>query len=187
MISPWMFLDSAIAFAATAHAGQLRKGGLTPYIVHPLEVMQLVQQHATGEVTEDMLIAAVLHDVVEDTPVGLETIERRFGKGVAGLVDELTDKFIDPALGNRAARKQMERERLAVISVEAQSIKYADLISNTSSIVAVEPGFAHTYLREKELSLEAMTRGDPGLRLAAYSALAEGQAELVQLALEKKP
>lgn len=187
MISPWMLLDSAIAFAATAHAGQLRKGGLEPYIIHPLEVMQLLLRHSSAPVSEDMMIAAVLHDVVEDTPVGLDTIERRFGAEVARLVDELTDKFIDPKLGNRAARKRMERDRLSVISEQAQSIKYADLISNTSSIVAVEPGFAHTYLREKELTLEVMTRGDEGLRRQAYISLAEGQSELVQLALEKKP
>jgi (p)ppGpp synthase/HD superfamily hydrolase len=179
----WKQLDSAIAFAATAHAGQVRKYSALPYIVHPIEVMEIVLTRSVLPVTEDQLVAAVLHDVVEDTPVGLRDITRRYGPEVARLVYELTDQFTDPKLGNRAARKAMERERLATISAEAQTIKYADFISNTKSIVEHDRNFARVYLAEKEAILKVMREGDEALLSAAELSLQWGQTQLVQEAL----
>ena len=127
-------LDQAISFAAMAHAGQKRKYDGLPYITHPVNVMVAVGRHGGSEV---MMMAAVLHDVVEDTPVSLATIERRFGLQVARLVDELTDKFTHEAYPklNREARKALEVDRLGTISGEAATIKVCDLIDNTASIV----------------------------------------------------
>ena len=177
-------LDSAIAFAATAHAGQVRKYDGLPYITHPIRVMEIL--HSTAAiVTEDQLVAAVLHDVVEDTIVTIEQIERRFGIAVAALVFDLTDQFVRPDQGNRFARKAAERVRLAAISPMAQDIKYADLIDNTSSIAEHDPGFARTYLAEKAALLEVMTDGDPALRNRALASLAWGEHRLVQHELEK--
>jgi hypothetical protein len=183
-VTSWKQLDQAIAFAAVAHGGQVRKYDGLPYIVHPLRVMTILHETASI-VTEDQLVAAVLHDVVEDTPVSIETIERRFGSAVAAMVFDLTDQFVLPSQGNRAARKQLERERLATISAQAQDIKLADLIDNTSSIAANDPGFARTYLREKELVLEVMNKGDRRLYDRALASLAWGQGQLVQHRLEK--
>lgn len=179
-------LDSAIAFAATAHAGQLRKFDGLPYITHPIRVMTMLHQHAAA-VSEDQLVAAILHDVVEDTPVDIKTIERRFGSTVASLVFDLTDQFTPEAYPsmNRFARKAAERTRLASISAQAQDIKLADLIDNTISIVAGDIGFARTYLREKEDLLKVMRDGDPTLLRMADEALQEGQQALVQHALDK--
>lgn len=181
-------IDSAIAFAATAHAGQVRKWSRVPYIVHPLDVMKILLETAKDDVTEEMMIAAVLHDVVEDTIVTLPQIERRFGEEVANLVEELTDEFTKQRYQslNRATRKDMERERLSRISKQGQSIKYADLISNTRDIVAKEPGFAHSYLREKEMLLAVMVHGDPGLFKLAFDTMVAGQQALVQLRLGEK-
>jgi (p)ppGpp synthase/HD superfamily hydrolase len=180
----YLQLDSAIAFAATAHAGQLRKYDGLPYIVHPIEVMTILHQTASI-VTEDQLCAAVLHDVVEDTSVNIDTIRRRFGTGVADLVFELTDQFVLPEQGNRAARKAAECARLACISPAAQSIKYADLISNTRSIVEHDAGFARTYLDEKERILKVMIDGDVQLYHDAIQSLVAGQESLVRRALAR--
>lgn len=178
-------LDSAIAFAAIAHAGQVRKHDGLPYVTHTIRVMTILHETA-AVITEDQLVAAVLHDVVEDTPVRIEAIERRFGAAVAALVFDLTDQFVDPALGNRKHRKELERDRLSRISPMAQDIKLADLIDNTASIAVHDPNFARTYLREKELILEVMTKGDRALYDRALASLRWGQGQLVQHALEKK-
>lgn len=180
----WKQLDSAIAFAATAHAEQVRRYDGLPYITHPIRVMEIL--HSTAAiVSEDQLVAAVLHDVVEDTPVTIQTIERRFGEGVARLVFDLTDQFVRPEQGNRAARKALERERQSKISPQAQDIKLADLIDNTSSIALHDPGFARLYLEEKRKLLEVMTDGDHALYRRARESLQWGQEQLVQHALEK--
>lgn len=177
----WKQLDQAIAFAAVAHAGQVRKYDGLPYITHPLRVMTILKNTA-AIVTEDQLVAAVLHDVVEDTPVSIETIERRFGSGVAALVFDLTDQC---HVGNRAARKALERQRQAAISPQAQDVKLADLIDNTASIALCDPNFARIYLKEKQALLEVMTEGDAALYQMARDSLQWGQERLVQHALEK--
>jgi (p)ppGpp synthase/HD superfamily hydrolase len=153
-----MSIDTAIAFAAMAHAGQKRKYTADPYIVHPIEVMQIVRSVAPNR--EDMAIAAVLHDVIEDTPVTDREIERRFGADVARMVVGLTEVPVD---GNRAARKVAECLRLGTESADVQTIKVADLISNTSTIAQFDPKFAKTYLAEKRALLHALTKADAHL------------------------
>ena len=174
-------VDSAIAFAATAHAGQVRKYDGLPYVTHPIHVMMIL--HKAGIKDEAMLVAAVLHDVVEDTPVSHMTITRRFGEDVGNLVYELTDQFVHPHQGNRATRKKLERERLAGVSPRAQTIKYADFISNTPSIVTGDPGFARVYLAEKEATLAVMVNGNSLVRSLAENSLACAQTQLMQNAL----
>ena len=153
--------DRARIFATAAHAavGQLRKYTHEPYIVHPAEVVQILK---TVPHTEAMVAAAWLHDTVEDTGVTLELVRAEFGDEVATLVGWLTD-VSRPDHGNRAARKAVDRAHTAAAPAEAQSIKAADLISNTRSIVAHDPKFAETYLAEKRQLLEVMHRADPVL------------------------
>ena len=76
-------LDKAIVFATEAHSGIFRKGGKTPYIVHPMEVAAIA-----ARMTDDIevITAAVLHDVIEDTTTTAEQLEKMFGKRVAELV-----------------------------------------------------------------------------------------------------
>lgn len=149
----------AHAFAAEAHGriGQTRKYSGEPYINHPIEVMEIVQ---SVDHTDEMLAAALLHDTIEDTPVTRDDIEREFGPKVATLVMELTDQCHD---GNRATRKAAEAARLGTISPEAQTVKLADFISNSRSIIQSDPGFARVYLREKVRVLTVMTDGDASL------------------------
>jgi (p)ppGpp synthase/HD superfamily hydrolase len=139
---------------------QLRKYTNEPYIVHPTEVVDILT--STVEPTEEMIAAAWMHDVVEDTGVTLETIRKEFGDKVADLVGWLTD-VSRPDHGNRASRKAVDRAHTAAAPAAAQTIKCCDLISNTRSIVEHDEKFAKTYLAEKRLLLEVMTKADPRL------------------------
>ena len=162
-----MKLKKAIEFATKAHEGQIRKYTGEPYIVHPLEVSDIV---STVEHTEEMLMAAVLHDTVEDTDTTIEDIDREFGPIVAQLVDELTD-VSKPEDGNRATRKGIDREHSAQASAQGQTIKVADLISNTSSITEHDPDFAKVYMKEKALLLQVLDLADKNLLKKAQKML----------------
>lgn len=154
----------ALMFAAEAHDGQQRKYTGEPYIAHPIAVAEIVRGiHGTDE----MIAAALLHDTVEDCGVPLEVISWKFGQHVATLVGWLTDISL-PSDGNRVARKAIDRDHLARASQGAQTIKVADLIDNTRSIVAHDPKFAVTYLGEKLALLDVLERANPALRAKAY-------------------
>jgi (p)ppGpp synthase/HD superfamily hydrolase len=154
-------VEKARVFATAAHAAvaQLRKYTNEPYIVHPAEVVDIVK---TVSHTPEMLAAAYLHDVVEDTGVTLETVRTEFGDEVADLVGWLTD-VSRPDHGNRASRKAVDRAHTAAAPAEAQTVKVADIISNTRSIMEHDEKFAVTYLAEKRLLLDVMTRADATL------------------------
>lgn len=86
-------LSRAIRFAVDAHDGMRRKGGDSPYILHPIEAAAIV-----GSMTDDqsVIAAAVLHDVVEDTGISLAEIEKEFGQRISDLVkSETEDKLAD--------------------------------------------------------------------------------------------
>lgn len=153
-------VEKARIFATAAHAAvkQTRKYTGEPYIIHPAEVVRIVSQVSH---TPEMLAAAWLHDVVEDTGVTLDLILTEFGQVVHDYVKCLTDD--SQSEGNRAQRKAADRARLAVAPTEVQTIKLADLISNSKSILEHDPEFAIVYLEEKRLLLEVMTKGDPKL------------------------
>lgn len=158
----------ALAFATEAHGaiGQTRKYTGDPYIVHPIAVAEIVK---TVPHTEAMIAAALLHDVVEDTPTTIEDVRAAFGEEVATLVDWLTD-VSRPADGNRRVRKRKDLEHLAAAPAEAQTIKFADLIDNTRTISRHDLGFWRVFRGEMLALLEALTRGDDTLRQAAYAA-----------------
>lgn len=154
-------IKKAIEFCKNGHnaIGQVRKYTGEPYWVHPLEVMGIVKQVPH---TENMLIACLFHDLVEDTKVTLQEIENEFGNEVAVLVEMLTD-ISKPTDGNRKTRKLKDLQHTAQASPEAKTIKLADLISNTKSITAHDKDFAKVYLREKVMLLEVLKEGDPTL------------------------
>jgi (p)ppGpp synthase/HD superfamily hydrolase len=158
-------VDRALAYATIAHSGQVRKYTHKPYIVHPVEVMQIVM---SVEHDDAMLSAALLHDVVEDTDITIEEIMLEFGDDVANLVSDLTD-VSHPSDGNRKIRKGLDRAHSATASARAQTIKLADLISNTLDITQHDPVFAKVYLAEKRLLLEVLVLGDKLLHKRALS------------------
>lgn len=156
-------------FATYHHAmsRQVRKYTGEPYIVHPAAVVEIVRG---TPYTEDMVAAAWMHDTVEDTRATLAEITEAFGPRVASLVEMLTD-VSRPEDGNRAARKAIDRIHLSHASPDAKTIKLADLIDNTRSIVAHDPAFARIYLAEKAALLEVLREGDSRLYLYALNLL----------------
>ena len=152
-------LDEVLKFATKAHGDQKRKYTGEPYIVHPIAVSEIVK---TVPHTDEMVAAALLHDVVEDTPVTIQEIETKFGSKVAELVGWLTDTS-RPENGNRKTRKSIDRLHSADAPAEAQTIKLADLIHNTKSIEKHDPSFWKVYKQEKIALLDVLTKGDRSL------------------------
>jgi (p)ppGpp synthase/HD superfamily hydrolase len=134
----------------------MRKYTGEPYTVHLQAVADLVQTHGG---TPEMIGAAFLHDVVEDTGITIEYVRFMFGPVIGDFVDQLTDTS-RPEDGNRDARKAIDRAHTAKASPAAKTIKLADLIDNTRSIVEHDPKFAKVYLAEKRLLLEVLREGD---------------------------
>ena len=126
--------DKAILFATKAHSGSFRKGTRTPYIVHPMEASVIV-----AAMTDDknVLAAAVLHDVVEDTDCTIDDIEKEFGKGVTRLVSaESEDKREN--LPSEATWKIRKQETLGHLknkaTKEEKMITLGDKLSNIRAI-----------------------------------------------------
>ena len=126
-------LDRAIIFAVNAHAGTERRGKGYPYIVHPLEAVEIV---ATMTSDQELLAAAALHDTVEDTDVTVEQIRSEFGERVASLVaDESDDMPEGVSLEDSwRSRKQSAIDRLAKASHDAKIVALGDKLSNMRAI-----------------------------------------------------
>ncbi len=127
-------MDRAIIFATRAHSGTYRKGTTIPYIVHPIEVAAIV---ATMTDDPDMIAAAVLHDVVEDTDTTIEEVRYFFNERIAELVAaESEDKRKDlPPQETWMLRKSEMLEFLRTKATrEAKMLALADKLSNLRSI-----------------------------------------------------
>ena len=126
-------LDRAIEFAVRAHAGTERRGKGYPYIVHPMEAVAIV---ATMTSDQELLAAAALHDVVEDTSVGIEEIRDQFGERIAALVAAESDELPEgiPEEETWHARKRAAIDRLAAASRDAKTVALGDKLSNMRAI-----------------------------------------------------
>lgn len=168
-------------FADRSHGDQLRKYTPDRYIVHPVRVMERLQQ-----ITNDPIIlaSALLHDVLEDTPTTAEDIleflapllGRPAAEKTTKLIIELTDIYVKSAYPrlNRRERKQKEAERMSKVSAEAQTIKYADILDNSREIIYQDVDFAPIYLKESRQMIKAMTNGNTELRLESIAVIEEG-------------
>ena len=173
-------LQQVQEFARLAHGDQMRKFEPESYITHLIRVKDLVAQYNKDE---SILAAALLHDVLEDTSVKREEIyqflEELMGaessRRTLDIVVELTDIFIKSNFPqwNRRKRKIKEAERLGKTSTAAQTIKYADIIDNSLTIVNAGDDFVKTYLREAKALLQAMANGHPDLRQRAMDTVEE--------------
>ena len=165
----------AMQIAAMLHSGQVRKYTGEPYVWHCIEVANILR--GRGYVG-DIVCAALLHDVIEDTEMSAREMRALFPDSIVSLVLEVTD--ISTTLdGNREKRKNIDRDHLSMASAHGQTIKLADLISNTKSIVAHDRNFAKVYLKEKQKLLEVLTKGDKILWSRAQAQLLEAQ-ELIK-------
>ncbi|MBX7174657.1 MAG: HD domain-containing protein [Pyrinomonadaceae bacterium] len=128
-------LLQAISFSAKKHRYQRRKGGdAEPYINHPLEVANLIS--SIGKVTDyEILMAAVLHDTVEDTETTAKELTELFGENVCKMVLEVTD---DKSLPKKE-RKQLQIEHAPHLSVGAKHVKLCDKISNVTDVLNNPP------------------------------------------------
>ncbi len=142
----------AIRFADNAHKGQMRKRGNIPFIEHPLWVAMRVARLA--DASEEMVVAATLHDVSEDAGISKQQLFDLFGKAVANLVDELTNRYEAKEFGNRKVRKELELERIKKISREAKVIKMADRLHNLISRGLARDHMRKNYLPESKALLE---------------------------------
>ena len=126
-------LDKAIIYAVKAHSGVERRGKGFPYIVHPMEAVEIV---ATMTPDQDLLAAAVLHDVVEDTPTTVEDLRAEFGDRVASLVAAESDIEIDGMSDAESwhTRKQVAIDRLAAAPWDAKMVALGDKLSNMRTI-----------------------------------------------------
>lgn len=126
-------LDRAILFAVKAHSGTERRGKGFPYIVHPMEAMEIV---ATMTSDQELLAAAALHDTVEDTGVTIEDIRREFGERIATLVESESDVEIKDKSEEESwhERKMAAIERLAKAPHDAKIVALGDKLSNMRAI-----------------------------------------------------
>lgn len=185
-----MNIVKLLAYVKAKHSTQKRKYTGEPYFMHLMNVATMADDY-----TPFGFEIGLLHDILEDYEyTGVDYIQlaaalNSFGcqvdnlnyilSGVVALTDEYTHERY-PKL-NRQQRKIMEAERLYKIDPAFQTIKYCDLIDNTSSIVQHDPGFAVKYLEEKEYILQGMTAGDPVWLARCQETLLEAQKHLSTL------
>ena len=126
-------LDRAIVFAVKAHHNTERRGKGFPYIVHPLESVEIV---ATITPDQELLAAAALHDTIEDTDVTVEDIRKEFGDRIANIVHAESDQETEGVSEEDSwhARKQAAIARLAAAPYEAKIVAMGDKLSNMRAI-----------------------------------------------------
>lgn len=172
-------LLNALDFAADRHRDQRRKDQRgSPYVNHLITVARLLAE--TGGVTDPVvLVAAVLHDTVEDVGVSPEEIEERFGPEVRGIVAEVTD---DKSLA-KDERKRLQVEHAPHMSTGAKLVKIADKIANLHDVIERPPVGWTRYRREQYMRWSAAVvdgcRGvSPALEKLFDTLLAQGRAML---------
>jgi hypothetical protein len=178
-------VERAREYAINAHKriDHRRKYTQHPYSVHLAAVAKLVSSITNNP---EIIAAAWLHDVVEDTSATLYDIEVEFGKGVAALVEDLTD-VSKPSDGNRALRKAIDRQHLAQASPDAKTVKLADLIDNCQDICKNDKRFARVFLEEMDPLLNVLQEGDATLHELAQKTYAKCWRELEKYAGTIKP
>ena len=128
-------LLKAVAFSANRHRDQRRKGAdASPYINHPIDVADILT-NVGGVKDLAILMAAILHDTIEDTRTSPEELEATFGREVRLLVEEVSDDKSLP----RESRKRLQIEHAPLLSVAAKLIKLADKISNVRDVTQNPP------------------------------------------------
>ncbi|MBL0173907.1 MAG: bifunctional (p)ppGpp synthetase/guanosine-3',5'-bis(diphosphate) 3'-pyrophosphohydrolase [Ignavibacteria bacterium] len=169
----------ALRFAADQHRFQKRKDASgSPYINHPIAVATLLAE--TGGITEDvLLLAAVLHDTVEDTETTLDDLAAMFGEDVASLVAEVTDDKSLP----KDERKELQVQHARAASPRAKQLKIADKVCNLRDVTYHPPvGWSLRRRREYFDWAERVVAGcrgvNPALDAAFDEALAAGRAAL---------
>ena len=163
-------LDRAIMFAVKAHAGTERRGKGFPYIVHPMEAMEIV---ATMTPDQELLAAAALHDTVEDTDVTVEQLRAEFGDRIASLVAAESDEVVEGVSEEESwhGRKQAAIDRLARAPHDAKIVALGDKLSNMRAI-------ARDYAMQGDKLWSLFHTTDPREHEWHYRGLADSLREL---------
>ena len=163
-------LDRAIVFAVSAHAGTERRGKGFPYIVHPMEAVEIV---ATMTPDQELLAAAALHDTVEDTDVTIEQIRTEVGERVASFVAAESDgpHQRPDSVENWHDRKQAAINRIARASRDAKIVALGDKLSNMRAI-------ARDYALQGDALWDLFHAKDPKDHEWHYRGLADALSEL---------
>ncbi len=157
-MNEFVMVDYAKYFAIGAHGNQKRKYTNLPYWTHLQEVVSILFKYCP-DITS--YIVAWLHDTVEDTWVTCFDIQEHFNDEIALYVSQLTIPSND--FGNRKKRMNYYNSQLAESCPLVQTVKYADLLDNTSSIEQYDPDFAKIYLKEKRALLPLIDKGNKEL------------------------
>jgi (p)ppGpp synthase/HD superfamily hydrolase len=140
---------AALEKARAAHEGQVRNGsGGMPYVEHPMTVAARLDEHGYRD---EVLAAALLHDVVEDSETSLEELRELFGGEVAGMVGALTD---DESIESYRERKAEHRERVAAAETEAMAIYASDKLTNSITLRAAYAAEGDSVRDEFKVPLE---------------------------------
>ena len=161
-------IDQVIEFITMAHDGQTRKYTGEPYVEHPMEVARIVRDTVGSDY--DMIAAAMMHDIIEDTDYTLTDVEKVGGLVAAVFVEWLSNKAY-PFAENRKHRKALIAAHYVNAPNEVKTIKLADIIHNTPSIIEHDPKFAKVYVAENLLLLKSLEGGHPDLYAKAWNLL----------------
>jgi (p)ppGpp synthase/HD superfamily hydrolase len=167
-------LEEAIIYATIMHQGKLRKFRNNPFILHPLEVAQIL---STMTDDDEVITAGILHDIVEETDGTLEEIEKRFGKRVADLVSSESEVSF-PDENPKTTWKRRKEMSLRVLrnstDIGVKMLWLADKLANMRSLAAM-------YSERGESLWDALHQNDPAMQLWYYRSIAEA----VELSLNK--
>lgn len=166
-------------FVKKAHEGQLRKDGKTPYYTHPFRVADLVKKFLDKGCYDfsalcsagEMIAAAYLHDVLEDTPITREALEKKYGNLIAYYVWWLTNQ---KEKAKRTTQKRMDRERLSGAPKEVKIVKLCDRLDNLTDIVNYpDIEFQKLYAEESLLLVGVLQSANPYLAQRVQHAAVE--------------
>lgn len=150
----------AADFAAKCHAGQKRKFGNSPYINHPISVAKRISHNHQNQ---SLIVAALLHDVIEDCDVSYVDIQHYFGDHIAVLVQSVTNSCFE---GDRLERKTAEFNRISKCGRHARILKLYDRLDNIEDLEShmisgnATKGFCELYAKESLMLIDLIGNSD---------------------------
>jgi (p)ppGpp synthase/HD superfamily hydrolase len=144
---------STIEYVQKAHEGQFRRFSMAPYFTHPVRVATLVMKYKQSHSIDDLVVAALLHDVVEDTSITIQDIQNQFGLQVGQLVNELTtDKIKAQAEG----KAKYLSDKMVQMSSWGLVLKLCDRLDNVMDFIYASKEFVDKYSQETTQILDAL-------------------------------
>jgi (p)ppGpp synthase/HD superfamily hydrolase len=150
-----MIQELAKNFAQQKHAGQLRKFSKNPYIEHPIKVAQIIKENKKSHKINELLAAALLHDILENTKTTEIELKKNFGKLITSLVKELTSEKENL---KKIGKKEYLAKKMINLSSWALVIKLADRLDNVSDLNNCSKEFKEKYTKETKFILKEIEK-----------------------------